>query len=523
MIDEVNKKIIDLPRLRPRHVIAGFPAVLENEFFTETVGHSLGLVRFTMAWAFLLMAIFGFINKGILPLDSDTPWLALFNVIRIAIICPYILFCVISTYIKKLHRLVHPLLCLCAVLVATGVSGRIAFSAQTDPAYSFYYVGLIIVCIALYTGVQMRFIYAAPVGLVIIGIYLFAALGFNHLFDTHLGISVFTNNIFFLVSAEVMLALACFFIEYYRRNAFLLRRKIRFEEELNRFKAIENWKEAYWLHREIDAELLRHDLVNTPERGKAEGQAAGEVIRRLKIRQAASGVANLIRSIGTGVGSNELIGRIMDMALEMAGARRGCLIIRNGPGGDLEFVIRRDLDRSATSLALSVAYDALTSGATIAWNDTPELSQFPHRRMAVECRVQSLLCFPVNENGEAIGACYLDSDVTGSLFSEETSDMLVFFITQAVLSLKDAAWRGEYRKMVLDETQFRAACKKYDFTDREKELLLLILKGFSNKAISDKTLISMNTLRTHLKSINFKAGVASREELIYLFAKHAIE
>jgi DNA-binding CsgD family transcriptional regulator len=522
MIEELNQKLVALPILRLRTIIFGFPAALESEFFTITVGGSMGLVRFTMVWAFLLMAGFGFINMGILQAETASPLLTFFTVVRIAIICPYILFCIITTFIKKLHRFVHPLVCLSAVFTTVGISGRIAFSTQADPAYSFYYAGLILVCIAVYTGVRMRFIYAAPIGAFILFFYMLAALAFNHLLDSSPGVSVFTNNVFFLLSAEVMMGVGCFFSEYYRRHAFLLQKKIHLEEEINKLKAIESWKDAYRMYRAIDAEVLRQNLKNTLALGKKGGSAEGDFIQRLKTEQAYTGVLNLIRSLGTGIANDQLFERVMDMALEMAGARRGCIILRDERSGDLQFVIRRKLDKPAARLALAVAYNALTEGKTVALNDTAERSSFPQRQAALDNGVRSLLCFPIMCEGEAIGACYLDSDANGSQFSKENSDMLDFFITQAVLSLKDAVRLGQFRGITIDEEHFSAASGQYDFTDREKEILLHVLKGYSNNAISEKSCISMNTLRTHLKNIYGKAGVAAREELIDIFAKYAI-
>ena len=56
--------------------------------------------------------------------------------------------------------------------------------------------------------------------------------------------------------------------------------------------------------------------------------------------------------------------------------------------------------------------------------------------------------------------------------------------------------------------------KKFDISPREKEVLLLILEGFSNKKICDKLFISLSTVKTHITSIFQKLNVKSRFELI---------
>lgn len=50
-------------------------------------------------------------------------------------------------------------------------------------------------------------------------------------------------------------------------------------------------------------------------------------------------------------------------------------------------------------------------------------------------------------------------------------------------------------------------------TKRELEILGLAIDGFSNKLISDKLFITVETVKSHRKSIVNKAGVARIEEI----------
>lgn len=53
-----------------------------------------------------------------------------------------------------------------------------------------------------------------------------------------------------------------------------------------------------------------------------------------------------------------------------------------------------------------------------------------------------------------------------------------------------------------------------DLTTREKEIISLLLEGFTNKVIAEKLYISENTLKTHLKNIYRKYGVKQKRELL---------
>ena len=61
--------------------------------------------------------------------------------------------------------------------------------------------------------------------------------------------------------------------------------------------------------------------------------------------------------------------------------------------------------------------------------------------------------------------------------------------------------------------------KKFSLTEREKEMLRLLLQGKSNKEISALTYVSTETVKSHLQNIYKKLDVRSRLEAVTLFLK----
>jgi DNA-binding NarL/FixJ family response regulator len=55
---------------------------------------------------------------------------------------------------------------------------------------------------------------------------------------------------------------------------------------------------------------------------------------------------------------------------------------------------------------------------------------------------------------------------------------------------------------------------KYDISNREKEVLQLLVKGFSNKMIAAECKISIDTVKTHLKNIYTKLHVNCGKEAV---------
>ncbi|NND95242.1 MAG: helix-turn-helix transcriptional regulator [Flavobacteriales bacterium] len=51
-------------------------------------------------------------------------------------------------------------------------------------------------------------------------------------------------------------------------------------------------------------------------------------------------------------------------------------------------------------------------------------------------------------------------------------------------------------------------------TNKEREVLECVLKGFSNQEIANELAVSVNTVKTHLRKIFYKNSVSSRQQLI---------
>lgn len=75
-------------------------------------------------------------------------------------------------------------------------------------------------------------------------------------------------------------------------------------------------------------------------------------------------------------------------------------------------------------------------------------------------------------------------------------------------------------RMVEETTRsFEVFCKHYEISPRESEIILHLCKGLTNKDISDKLFISIQTVKDHTHRIYLKTMVRNRTELASLVQK----
>ena len=65
----------------------------------------------------------------------------------------------------------------------------------------------------------------------------------------------------------------------------------------------------------------------------------------------------------------------------------------------------------------------------------------------------------------------------------------------------------------ISNIDFDAFCNLYEISKREAEIVLEICSGLSNKAISEKLFITIQTVKDHNHRIYTKTGVQSRMQL----------
>jgi len=78
----------------------------------------------------------------------------------------------------------------------------------------------------------------------------------------------------------------------------------------------------------------------------------------------------------------------------------------------------------------------------------------------------------------------------------------------------------EMQKQLSKTIDIDSICQEYHISNREREVIQLILDGKSNRDIEEALFISYHTVKNHVSNIFRKLNIRSRNDLIFFFMRH---
>lgn len=113
----------------------------------------------------------------------------------------------------------------------------------------------------------------------------------------------------------------------------------------------------------------------------------------------------------------------------------------------------------------------------------------------------------------------LQAGAIGYLLKDVSIDELAHAVrlaAQGLPTLAPAAGRA------LVQTAAQTPKIGHDLTEREREVLALLVEGLSNQQVADRLVISPATVKFHISSIRSKLGASSRTEVVILAMQHKL-
>jgi DNA-binding NarL/FixJ family response regulator len=131
--------------------------------------------------------------------------------------------------------------------------------------------------------------------------------------------------------------------------------------------------------------------------------------------------------------------------------------------------------------------------------------------------IYSVIVMPFFLEKKVKGFLYLENKQIKDLFTEKDIEILSMIAGQIALILEKSYLPLGKIQEKAENTDHKNLIEKYEITQREKEIIDLLLEGKTNKAISKELFLSFYTVKTHIYNIYRKTAVKNRVELTNLF------
>ena len=132
-----------------------------------------------------------------------------------------------------------------------------------------------------------------------------------------------------------------------------------------------------------------------------------------------------------------------------------------------------------------------------------------------EIRVIALTSF----NEDQLIYAALKAGIVAYLLKDCTSDELVNTIRN--VHAGNMTINPEIMQAVLRVAD-NPATRQYHLSEREREVLRLVVRGFSNRQIAANLILSESTIKFHVSNILSKLGIATRSEAVALAIQHKL-
>lgn len=149
---------------------------------------------------------------------------------------------------------------------------------------------------------------------------------------------------------------------------------------------------------------------------------------------------SLLRSLAEESDSGRLFSRIMDMAIELAVAERGFLILFDSEGASVEVARnywRADVSDPEFEFSRSIAEQVRAEQRGLLVDDAEADVRLKEFLSVHALKLRSVLCVPLRIGGEVDGVLYLDNRFSRGSFTEADLDLMEPFADLAAIALRN--------------------------------------------------------------------------------------
>jgi PAS domain S-box-containing protein len=139
----------------------------------------------------------------------------------------------------------------------------------------------------------------------------------------------------------------------------------------------------------------------------------------------------------------QVLNSVMDNVIQLTGAERGYIVLRDQETGNLEFTVARGMDQStleqrSSLVSRTIVTEVAETGEPVVTTNAQADPRFHAQESVVSYSLRSILCVPLRVRDAVIGVMYADNRIKSGLFGERERDLLTTFANQAAVAIDNA-------------------------------------------------------------------------------------
>ncbi|MBI5930574.1 MAG: GAF domain-containing protein [Chloroflexi bacterium] len=154
-------------------------------------------------------------------------------------------------------------------------------------------------------------------------------------------------------------------------------------------------------------------------------------------------LANTTEFINSSLDPDEVLNGVMDRVIQLVGAERGYIMLRNRVTNEMEIVVNRKLDPTSSQdeefiFSRTIVENVAQSGEAIVTTNAQEDSRFKEQDSIISLALRSIICVPLIFRDRILGTVYCDNRIKDGLFGKRERRLLSAFADQAAIAIENA-------------------------------------------------------------------------------------
>jgi class 3 adenylate cyclase len=180
---------------------------------------------------------------------------------------------------------------------------------------------------------------------------------------------------------------------------------------------------------------------------------------QIELRQLRA-LAQTTALLNSSLDTNEVLNQVMDTVIQLTGAERGYILLKDKATGEMQFIIGRGIDQETLGksdfvVSKTVVNEVIARGEPVLTDNASQDSRYAGQQSIIGLQMRSILCVPLKVRGEVIGVAYCDNRIISGIFKEHEMNLAGAFANQGAVAIENARLFESVRAQLAEITRVR--------------------------------------------------------------------